>query len=327
MVQEPGFTEVQPSRWTLEGVEGLRALGPHLVSERPEDFQARGRRWSLPGVIITDVAQTPLQISPSGRDPEQRDFVSIVFVRQGIFELYEAGRTFRFEPGQAGYMAGWEEVEAVNLVKSRVAMVSIHRDLLAAHGVTVPERIGSFPDASRLRRPALAFLLALMEEFAAAGERPMATEATTMVLAQLLAGLFLEGAGHRSDAEVLPQGLRARAEVLIARRSHDPDFTPQVLAELLSVSLRHLQRSFSSQGVGPAEVIRAKRLETALAALRLASHAPRSVGEIAAQAGFSSVKELRHALRASYGITPRELLAGRPLGTPEDTIDRLTLIG
>ncbi|WP_147305350.1 AraC family transcriptional regulator [Subtercola boreus] len=327
MTNEPGFTEVQPSRWTLEGWEGLRALGPHLVSENPEGFQAWGRRWSLPGVIISDVAQTPLQMSPSGRDPEQRDYVSIVFVRHGIFELYESGRTFRFEAGQAGYMAGWDQVEAVNPVKSRVAMVSIHRDLLAAHGVTVPGRIGSFPDASRLRRPTLAFLLALMVEFAAAGERPMATEATSTVLAQLLAGLFLEGAGRRSDAEIFPQGLRARAEALIANRSNDPEFSPQVLAEMLNVSLRHLQRSFSVEGVGPAEVIRGKRLETALAALRLASHAPRSVGEIAQQAGFSSVKELRHALRASYGITPRELLAGRPLGSAIDTIDRLSLIG
>lgn len=327
MMSEPGFTDPRPARWTLDGAAGLRVLGPHVASDRPEEFHSRGRRWSLSGVMISDVAHTPLQVSPSGRDPEQRDYVSVVFVRHGAFELFGTDHTFRFDAGQVGYMVGWDEVEAVSPVASRVAMVSLHRELLASHGVQITEKIGGFSDSSRLRRPALAFLLALMEELAAAGDRPVPTDAAATVLAQLMAGLFHERAGRRADSEMFAQGLRARAETLISRHASDPEFSPQVLAETLNVSLRHLQRSFSFEGVGPAEAIRSKRLETALCAMRLASEAPRSVADIALQAGFSSVKELRYALRTSYGITPRELLAGRPLGSGSDSTTSLTLTG
>ncbi|RFA09656.1 hypothetical protein B7R54_10825 [Subtercola boreus] len=326
-MSEPAFRDPKPARWTLDGRDGLRALGPHLVAENPDDFHSRGRRWSLSGVVISDIAQTPVQISPSGRDPEQRDYVSIVFVRHGIFDLFGSDRTYRFEAGQAGYMVGWDEVEAVNPVKSRVAMVSLHRDLLAANGVTVTQKIGAFGDNSRLRRPTLGFLLALMEDLGASDDQTAPSGPASTMLTQLMAGLFLEDTVHRTESERSADGLRARAEAIIARSANDPDFSPQVLAERLNVSLRHLQRIFRSQGLGPAESIRAKRLETALAALRLASQAPRSVAEIAQQAGFSSVKELRYALRSSYGITPRELLAGRPLGEGSESASGLSLTG
>ncbi|PPF82730.1 hypothetical protein C5B96_08820 [Subtercola sp. Z020] len=312
-MSELSLAHPKPEQWSLNGRDGLRALGPHLVADDPEEFHSRGRRWSLSGVVVSDVAQTPLQISPSGRDPGQLEYVSVVFVRHGLFELYDGGRTFRFEAGQAGYMAGWDQVEAINPVKSRVVMLSIHRDRLATYGVTVRHAIGAFSDSSRLKRPALSFVLALIEELAAAGDARVAVEPASTVLVQMMAGLFLENTGSRSEAEAFSETLRTRAEALIARHSADPEFSPQVLAESLNVSLRHLQRSFSAHGAGPAESIRARRLDTALAALRAASKAPRSVAEIALQAGFSSVKELRYALRSTYGVTPRELLAGHPL--------------
>lgn len=312
-MSELSFVDPKPAQWALDGREGLRALGPHIVADDPAEFHSRGRRWSLSSVIVSDVAQTPLQISPSGRDPGQLEYVSVVFVRHGLFELYDGGRTFRFEAGQAGYMSGWDQVEATNPVKSRVVMVSLHRDRLATYGVTVRQAIGGFSDASRLMRPALSFVLALMEELASSGEKQVPVEPASTVLTQLMAGLFLENTGTRSDAETFSETLRTRAEAMIARHASNPEFSPQVLAENLNVSLRHLQRCFSAHGSGPAESIRARRLDTALAGLQAASKAPRSVAEIALQAGFSSVKELRYALRTTYGVTPRELLAGRPL--------------
>ncbi|RFA20322.1 helix-turn-helix domain-containing protein [Subtercola boreus] len=324
-MDEPDCSDLRPVRWMFDGRDGLKELGGYLVSDEPDEFHLRGRRWTLPGVAVSDVAHTPVSISPPENGVEQRDYVSVVFVRHGVYDLYGEGGTFHFEAGSAGYMAGWNSVSASCSVKARIAMVTMHRDRLATLGVTVRDDIGGFSESGRLRRPALSFVLALMDELTAAGVTSTPPGPVSTVLAQLMAGLFIEDSGYRMDSASFSEGLRARAEALIARNSSDPDFTPPVLAETLNVSLRHLQRSFSSRGFGPAEAIRAKRLESALEAMRLASQAPRSVADIALQAGFSSVKELRYALRTTYGITPRELLAGTPLLEQPET--RLSLLG
>ncbi|TIH35656.1 AraC family transcriptional regulator [Subtercola vilae] len=303
-----GFTET--SAWSWQGVDGLRSGPNNIVPENAQTYRSEGRRWNFADVAVSDVAQTPARVTPSSDEPEQHDYISVVFVRNGRYDLFDRGERLHFDSGEVGFMRGWNAVTGENPVLSRVAMVTLHRERLANQGVQVQGQLGGFRIGARLRGPSLSFVLALMHEVNApvTACTETAESPTSTVLTQLMAGLFLEDAGYRMDSALLTSGLKARADALIARQASDPLFTPQQLANQLNVSLRHLQRSFSASGVGPAEAIRLRRLEIALRALTSAS--PHSVGTIALQSGFSSVKELRFALRANYGVTPREVVPG-----------------
>jgi AraC family transcriptional regulator, regulatory protein of adaptative response / DNA-3-methyladenine glycosylase II len=77
------------------------------------------------------------------------------------------------------------------------------------------------------------------------------------------------------------------------------------LAGALGCSERHLRRRFVAElGVGPLELARAQRAQTARTLLET-THAP--VSEVASAAGFGSLRQFNATIRAVFDLTPTEL--------------------
>ncbi len=90
------------------------------------------------------------------------------------------------------------------------------------------------------------------------------------------------------------------------------------LAARLGIGDRQLRRLFDQHlGASPIAVARALRLHTARV---LIDQTALPMTAIAAAAGFRSLRQFNHALRATFGAPPRALRRGRPLAADADAL-------
>jgi AraC family transcriptional regulator of adaptative response / DNA-3-methyladenine glycosylase II len=95
------------------------------------------------------------------------------------------------------------------------------------------------------------------------------------------------------------------------------------LADRLGIGARHLRRLFREHlGVGPYAVVRAER---AHAARRLLDETDLPMTAVAATAGYRSVRQFNHAMRAVFAAAPTALRARRGTRRPSGATIRLRL--
>ena len=102
------------------------------------------------------------------------------------------------------------------------------------------------------------------------------------------------------------QALRERVERVIEARFQDQDFAPAVLAEMLGISVRALNKAFENSGTTVAMKIRERRLHAAKTDLGNPDLLRCSVTQICLTRGFSSVEHFSRSFRARFGISPRD---------------------
>lgn len=84
------------------------------------------------------------------------------------------------------------------------------------------------------------------------------------------------------------------------------------IAQAVGVSERHLRRLFAAQGVSLADYLLGRRLDRARLALQDPQQRSATVAETAYRFGFSSHAHFSRAFKQHFGLTPSELLRGRP---------------
>ncbi|MEA9985507.1 helix-turn-helix transcriptional regulator [Subtercola sp. RTI3] len=296
------------STWALSGAAALDGTESALTADRPSEFRSRGLKQVYGDVIVCHSLLTPFTMAARADDSVgDQHYVSVVFVHAGHYVLRGPDTELHFEAGSAGYMSGWTRVAADNLATSRVTRVSVRREQLSAAGITVAGEFGAFEQPLSMQAPTLSFVMALLRS-PAVDDDDSATPIET-VLTQLIIGMFSESRRISLNSEQFQLSLRTRAISLIYNQSSDPSLTPAGVAAQLNVSLRHLQRCFTGTNQTISETIRARRLQVALAELAANPLRSISMSEIARQAGFSSMKEFRYAVKTRSGVTPRELRA------------------
>ncbi|MCJ1697444.1 helix-turn-helix domain-containing protein [Rathayibacter caricis] len=101
-----------------------------------------------------------------------------------------------------------------------------------------------------------------------------------------------------SGASATSVDLVRRAVRAVEDRAHDPDFSVEELARIVSVSERSLQRAFRSIDSSPRSAIREIRAREALR--RLGARPDRTEAQrVARQTGFRTAEAMRSAIRAS----------------------------
>jgi AraC-like DNA-binding protein len=115
---------------------------------------------------------------------------------------------------------------------------------------------------------------------------------------------------RRAARSALREAQFARARRIIERRSRDPDFDPTRLAREMQVSVRYLQMLFAGRDSSPMRAIVQHRLERAMALLRDATQAHRTITTIAFDCGFRDLTHFGRTFAAATGQTPSQWRRG-----------------
>jgi CheY-like chemotaxis protein len=121
-----------------------------------------------------------------------------------------------------------------------------------------------------------------------------------------------------ATAPTASSALDLRLRPLVEAHLMDPDFGPEALAEVASLSYHRLYRSLRDElGTTPSRYIRTVRAECAAKLLRQGAG---TVTEIAYAVGFESLSYFRRAFRERFEATPSDFLASSQVVSSTKTI-------
>ena len=268
-------------------------------------FAASVRRWWIDDLALVDVecAATSGSRGRSQIAATDGEFVALLFIRAGHEVIRTNGDTVRLAPGDA---VVWDSTRTARFdVPGRLSKRSLLIPRAALAEVSGGAR--ATPGAVLERgRPAIALLTGYLDTLAGIlpGLDPAAVVAARNATLELvLAVLRPAAAGGVRD---LP--LRAAMERFIEQHLTSMAITPDRIACEHGVSVRTVNRIFSTTGDTVGGVIRSRRLAHARDELATGAE-PISV--IAHRWGFFDSSHFHRAFKASYGLSPRDYRASR----------------
>ncbi|WP_062524227.1 AraC family transcriptional regulator [Demequina rhizosphaerae] len=280
---EPGFSG-RMDQLELDDSISISAVATdgHTV-DRSERLAARAEG---------DALHLSLQVASRGTVRQGRRMVS---VRPGTASMYATDAPYYLDYSEPGQRQLIVQVSRAALDAPRTAMTE------GLSHLTVP--------ASDATRVFFTYALDLHRQGAAGGPSASDAAEVTKDLAATMIRASAEG------ARVLP---RTRGGLLRAIEDFVSVNLPRVhvddIAAEFFISRRTVYHVFEEVGTTPSDYLRRHRLELAASRLTDPEHAHRSIGEIAAGAGFDDATTFTRAFRRQHGMTPREWRAGAGRG-------------
>ena len=268
-------------------------------------FAASVRRWWIDDLALVDVECAPTSGSRGRSQIAATDgeFVALLFIRAGHEVIRTNGDTVRLAPGDA---VVWDSTRTARFdVPGRLSK----RSLLIPRAALAEVSGGAWatPGAVLERgRPAIALLTGYLDTLAGIlpGLDPAAVVAARNATLELVLGVLRPAAS--GGVRDLP--LRAAMERFIEQHLTSMAITPERIACEHGVSVRTVNRIFSTTGDTVGGVIRSRRLAHARDELTTGAE-PISV--IAHRWGFFDSSHFHRAFKASYGLSPRDYRASR----------------
>ena len=188
----------------------------------------------------------------------------------------------------------------------RLAQISIDRSLLHVqeHDLAAIESVPIRPAEPMIRY----LLVPMLREIVADSDVLYSSDAGALealwsaTLTVLLGGRD----GQRLDPDVVAPARRRAAEEHIRANLDDAGLTPDSVGRAVGISRRRVYELFAREGVGVAEYIRAARLDRVRQTLADPDSQARSIGAIAAGAGFPNQAHFSRLFRQTYGETARD---------------------
>ncbi len=301
-VGQRSITEFRNRELLREGIRGVgddlgmsarvRAFGEVLIIAASGSGSELERRASIPG----------------------KPTIDIIFVEEGEFAFFDRGVWSSSRgplmvapsglPQRVRFTGPWRFVLARIPRTQLLSSVPMLSDTVAIHdSLTLPEQ--------SMR----AFLAqAVQSEQSVSPGESLTVDRMVLEMAGALLRTRQGDSWHSGTPRAV---LRDRALAVIARESGDVRLDPARVAQAVDASLRHLQQVFAEASTSVAAEIRRERSRIARSLLQDPRNDQRSIGQIAAQAGFGSTVSMRRALEEMYGLTPSELRIGRALAAEE----------
>jgi AraC family transcriptional regulator, positive regulator of tynA and feaB len=277
-------------------------------------FRIQLRRLSGPAARFADLTATPMRLSrtKSHCHRDGMDMVSLtLMLDHGIEHQFGACEaSILVQPGQilvkdfAETAAAWWPTfhRGLNLHLSRPTLDAvIGNRSWHVHGTILSP--GGLAPMLKAQMQALADIMARVTATArAAALEATVTLATTVLRAEL---------GSQIEDEENGAGLFGAARVFIDQHLCSHDLNPDVIAKYLGCSRAHLYRVFAAHGVTVADYVREARLRRAHSLLKGGTDKSERIGDIAFRSGFDDPVHFTRLFRCRFGITPREVRAGR----------------
>jgi AraC-like DNA-binding protein len=274
-----------------------------LVPQR-EPLHFAAQRRSLGATLLSLVTVSAMRMR-NGASIDTSEFVHVGFVLSGMITITpRGGDPVRLAPGGACAINDWRSFGAESSTGTRGLLVVLPEQALADRGVHVNAARFKLEGPRSLRRPMRGFALAIAD--ASWNPSSIGELVAERTIEDLVVGMFLEADGYAMDNEDLRAGLRGRAISEIAASHRRTDLTPSIVARILGVSLRHLQRAFENSDESIARAITRRRTESAALLLSSPGATILTIDEVARNSGFSSAFQLRAAFRGQHGMLPSE---------------------
>ncbi|RKT87415.1 AraC-type DNA-binding protein [Saccharopolyspora antimicrobica] len=287
------------------------------IDRRDETFWGRIVSTSLGAVhysLIEHYASSGYEICRSAkhiRQGESDDYILELQLGGESVVLGQDGREAVFDRGDFGMLDVTRPSLLACRPKSLVRAISLTfpRHLLSLRAEAVQNltavRINGGAGIGKLVSSFLIGLAENLDEGVPYGDD--AVRLSNVLLDLLAVGLTSSVAG---DSAVPPESnrsvLRTRVYSFIDRHLHDPELSPNKIAEAHHISTRYLHKLFESEESTVVEWIRLRRLEQCRRYLADPAKRCSSVGVIAARWGFRDPSYFSRLFRATYGIRPRE---------------------
>jgi AraC-like DNA-binding protein len=138
-------------------------------------------------------------------------------------------------------------------------------------------------------------------------ENPAMSESATTLLTENLCNLLALASATEIAPDRLQPELQIEAMLAFCRRElHDPELTPQRVADHLGVSVRTLHLRFKQMGQSFTRWVLDERLRACSVALRDKNQRGLNISEIAYRWGFNDLSHFNKSFRACFNQTPTE---------------------
>jgi AraC family transcriptional activator of tynA and feaB len=298
----PAFDVFQRG-WKAEFGDGIPL--PAFSPATTRDFRVTSRAVRVDDAAITDLTGESV-IRTDGPLGGPEDVVRLYVVRRGAWTLgspddpgeqtVSAGGFLLKHVGQPSHFETMPETTARVLVLPAAML----KPLLGRRIITGPADSAEL----RLLMAHANMIYATMPDLAPAGVQ--AAHSTLIELAKAVARSSFD------DTEpLLAPALVQAAKDLADRRLADPELSTAMLARELNVSVRTLQRAFTTAGESVTAYIRQRRLEEARLALTVPAGGL-NVSDLAAHWQFADSSHFIRAFKKQYGRTPTDYARSLP---------------
>jgi AraC-like DNA-binding protein len=239
----------------------------------------------------------PLSLSSTGRS-----YVTIFLQRSGRSVFEQNGRQMRLSAGSWGLLDAPRPCKATHLEAVEQLHFLIPREQVRL-GIDVRFAMNrAFPGESRVSSLMCHAIGSLLDELPALA--PRRAEELAEVAVRLFHLAVLERI-EQPRCPTQPEDTRDRITSYVQNHLRDPRLSLDQMATDLSCSKRYLHMAFSDHDCTLNEYIWTQRLEHCRRDLQSASHADRSITDIAMSWGFSNLSHFSHAFRERFGQSPR----------------------
>ncbi|WP_107661135.1 AraC family transcriptional regulator [Nocardia suismassiliense] len=300
--------EYEKEKWKSPAKDSAGAWDTYLKDRQgsvglaihADDFRSTAYAQSVGKLQIVEFTTSPLDYRRTARniraDGDDHSFRLLVPLR-GLFRFEQGDSREIFYPGKVGFFR-WND-----------PLFMTHEEEISCLILTVPEnsvddkQAADAPLALDERRPlvrALNTQVRLLVETTGWTAADYSVQFSSALMQ--LNGVLNPYPEVKSSTRALEA---ERARRLIEQHAHDTSVTPDVIAEMLGISVRTLYRAFKRAGYpSPGEIMRTVRVERAHRRLSVAL--PVDLDRIAYEAGFSCPGSFRKAYRARYGQSPSQ---------------------
>ncbi len=163
-----------------------------------------------------------------------------------------------------------------------------------------------------------AYYIAFMAEADSLDTSAAATAISALAhLALLARGVMLEG--PEIDRASIRAARLSAARRLIDRNFRRQDLSPELVASVLGISIRHLHILFEPTGMTFSRHVAQRRADEALRQLRVSPHL--HVADVAFNCGFESLATFYRAFRKIHGLTPGDIRSGQTVPLPVSSVE------
>ena len=298
--------------WSTDAVQGrerfaywrdavCRAVFGISIEAPPEHFSARiaARSAGPLRFAISDTTGYELVRSARDIDSAPSDHYSIYLQLSGRSLSTLHDQPLCLGPNDVAFYDGTKPIRAVHSGRRAIAVVPRPMIDLRAPWLRrrKPHKLPASPYLNLARR----HLLQLSAPDASLSE----TEA--ILLTENLCNLVALASASGIETSRLEPDLQIQAILVFCRQNlHDPDLSPQRVADRFRMSVRTLHARFSQIGQTFGRWLLEARLEACGAALRDVHQCNLNISEIAYRMGFNDLSHFNKAFRARFGMTPRD---------------------